>query len=192
VNKKARIYHLDWERAWRDGNLDASILTVVEDDAAVNGCRPEFVTLEGRIFLATADYGEIRPEIRLLDPELLVKAMRTSAPGVVVHRILAGGWNQSLSWDRDSGQLTCIENVIEGRGWRLDTIDLARAVRDGRVDGPGVRVARFTFEPHDELEGYCRLDRSRDLFITSGRSNNLLIGSIKRVEPHQSPASTSP
>jgi hypothetical protein len=192
VNKKARIYHLDWERAWRDGNLDAAVLDILEDDAAVNGCRPEFVNLEGRTFLATADYGDIRPEIRLLDPESLLRAGRTSSPGVVVHRILSGAWNQNLSWNRESGQLTCVENVIEGRGWRLDTIDLAQAVRDGRTDGPGVRVRSVTFDPHDELEGFCRLDRNRDLFITSSRSNNLLTGVIRRVEPHQTPPSTSP
>jgi hypothetical protein len=187
VNKKARIYRLDWARAWQDGNLDAAVLDEVEDDAALNGCRPEFVTISGRTFLATADYGDIRPEIRLLDPENLLKARRTSAPGVVVHRVLAGSWNQNLHWDRELGQLVCVENVIEGRGWRLDTLDLARAIADGRADGPGVRVGRVTFEPHDELEGYCRLDRSRVLFITSGRSGNLTVGVVKATEPRPSP-----
>jgi hypothetical protein len=188
VNKKARIYRLDWERAWRDGNLDAAVLDEIHDDAAINGCRPEFVSLEGRTFLATADYGDIRPEIRLLDPEVLLKAGRTSAPGVVVHRVLAGGWNQNLHWDRSTGQLACVENVIEGRGWRLDILDLSKAVSDGRADGPGVRVRRVTFDPHDELEGYCRLDRTRCLFITSGRSGNLMAGVIREIEPHPSPA----
>jgi hypothetical protein len=192
VNKKARIYRLDWDRAWLDGNLDAAVLDEVEDDAAVNGCRPEFVTLNGRAFLATADYGDIRPEIRLLDPENLLKARRTSAPGVVVHRVLAGSWNQNLHWDRELGQLICVENVIEGRGWRLDTLDLARAIADGRADGPGVRVGRATFEPHDELEGYCRLDRSRVLFITSGRSGNLTTGVVKATEPRLSPPPPPP
>ena len=187
VNKKATIYRIDWERAWRDGNLDSAVLDTVEDDAAVNGCRPEFVKVGGRTFLATADYGDVRPEIRLLDPEALLKARRTSAPGVVVHRILAGSWNQNLHWDRELGQLVCVENVIEGRGWRLDTLDLARAIADGRADGPGVRVGRVTFEPHDELEGYCRLDRSRVLFITSSRSGNLVAGVVRATEPRPSP-----
>ena len=192
VNKKATIYRLDWERAWRDGNLDSAVLDAVEDDAAVNGCRPEFVTLGGRTYLATADYGDIRPEIRLLDPVALLKSGRTSAPGVVVHRVLAGPWNQGLYWDRDSGRLVCVENVIEGRGWRLDTLDLARAVADGRADGPGVRIQRVTFEPHDELEGYCPLDRSRGLFITSGRSRNLLMGVVRPTGPRTSPPPVAP
>jgi hypothetical protein len=192
VNKKATIYRLDWEQAWRDGNLDSSVLDTVEDDAAVNGCRPEFVKVGGRTLLATADYGEIHPELRLLDPEALLKARRTSAPGVVVHRVLAGPWNQNLSWDRATGRLVCIENVIEGRGWRLDILDLEKAVADGRADGPGVRVERVTFEPHDELEGYCRLDRSRVLFITSNRSGNLVAGVVRPADPRPTPPPPQP
>ena len=107
---------------------------------------------------------------------------------MIAHRILAGAWNQNLHWDQELGRLVCVENVIEGRGWRLDTLDLAKAVLDGRADGPGVRVGRVTFEPHDELEGYCRLDRSRVLFITSSRSGNLLAGVvIKPTDPRPSP-----
>jgi hypothetical protein len=192
VNKKARIYHLDWARAWSDGNLDSAVLDVIEDDAAINGCRPEFVSFDGQVYLATADYGEIRPEIRLLDPEALLKAGRTSKPGVIVHRVLAGAWNQNLFWDPESGQLTCIENVIEGRGWRLDTIDLSRAVRDGRVDGPEVRVRRVTFDPHDELEGACKIAGNQFLFVTSSRSNNLVKGRILLTEQHRSPARSTP
>ncbi len=192
VNKKAVIYRLDWERAWRDGHLDDAVLDVIEDDAAVNGCRPEFVTLDGRPLLATADYGEVRPEIRLLDPGALLRHRRTSAPGVIVHRVLAGPWNQNLHWDAEAGRLVCIENVIEGRGWRLDTLDLARAVADGRADGPGVRVGRVTFAPHDELEGYIPLDRTRSLFVTSGRSENLIVGVIRPTEPRPSPPPPPP
>ncbi len=192
VNKKARIYRLDWARAWADGHLDSAVLDEIEDDAAVNGCRPEFVTVGGRTLLATADYGDVRPEIRLLDPEVLIKARRTSAPGAIVHRVLSGPWNQNLHFDADLGRLVCIENVIEGRGWRLDTLDLARAVADGRADGPGVRVARVTFAPHDELEGYCPIDRDRGLFITSGRSENLTIGVVRSTEPRPSPPPPAP
>ena len=186
VDKKAKIYRLDWEKAWADGDLDAALLDTIDDDAAVNGCRPEFVTVNGRPLLATADYGDVRPEIRLLDPDALLAARRTSAPGVVAHRVLAGGWNQNLSWDDQTGRLTCIENVIEGRGWRLDTIDLALAVAHGRVDGPGIRVSTVTFDPHDELEGYCRLDRDRAIFLTSSRVDNFTVGVIRPATPHVS------
>ena len=65
VRSRAVIYQLDWQKAWSKGDLDEAVLKVIEDDAAINGCRPEFVKLDGRPFLATADYGDLRPEIRL-------------------------------------------------------------------------------------------------------------------------------
>ncbi len=183
VNRVATIYRLDWDRAWADGNLDEAVLGVYRDDAAVNGCRPEFVQYQGRHLLATADYGEVRPEIRLLDPERLIAEGRTSGPGVVVHRILAGPWNQALHWVEARGELICVENVIEGRGWRLDTFNLARGVADGRVDGPDVRVSRLTFPPHNELEGFCWDEQGRGLFVTSSPAENLVQGTIRSVEP---------
>jgi hypothetical protein len=61
VNKRAVIYRLDWERAWKDGNLDNALLNTIEDDAAIEGCRPCFVEIGGRALLATADYGRVRP-----------------------------------------------------------------------------------------------------------------------------------
>jgi len=190
VNKKAIIYRLDWERAWSDGNLDHAVRDVIDDDAAINGCRPSFVTVNGRTLIATADYGDIHPEIRLYDPELLLKAHRSSAPGVVVHRVLCGPFNQNLHWDGKSGRLTCVQNVIEGRGWRLDVIDLARGIGDGRATGPGVRIGTLTFSPHDELEGFWPLDRERSLFVTSRREGNLVVGVIRPTTPRPSPPGT--
>jgi hypothetical protein len=187
VKKKAIIYRLDWNRAWEDGYLDRAVLDVIDDDAAVNGCRPEFVELKGTSYLATADYGAARPEVRLLDTEKMLAARRSSSPGVVAHRFLAGPWNQNLHWDAGRGQLTCVQNVIEGRGWQLDVLDLAKAVADGRAWGPGVRVRLLTFLPHDELEGYRPLDEKRGLFVTSSRRNNLVRGEIKNVPPRESP-----
>jgi hypothetical protein len=67
VLQKARIYRLDWEQAWKDGNLDRAVLGEVDDDAAINGTRPVFVSLGGKTYLATADYGDVHPEIRLYD-----------------------------------------------------------------------------------------------------------------------------
>jgi hypothetical protein len=65
VDRKGVIYHFDWDKAWEDGDFGRAVLDVVEDDAAVNGCRPEFVTVGGKEYLATADYGDARPEVRL-------------------------------------------------------------------------------------------------------------------------------
>jgi hypothetical protein len=184
---RAVIYHLDWERAWKDGDLDFAVLSIIEDDAATNGGRPEFVTVGGRPLLATADYGDLRPEIRLYDPAALLAAGRSSAPGVVVHRVLCGPFNQNLHWDGGSGHLICVQNVIAGRGWRLDVLDLARAVADGRADGPGVRVRRLTFPPHDELEGYWPLATGRGFFAIARRWDNLLAASFHQAQPRPSP-----
>ncbi len=186
VNRKAVIYHLDWERAWADGDLDRAVLDVIDDDAAVNGCRPEFVTVDGHDYLATADYGDVRPEVRLYDPQKLLERKRTSAPSVAAHRILCGPFNQSLHWDAAHGQLTCVQNVIAGRGWRLEIFDLSKAVADGRSDGPGVRVRLLTFMPHDELEGYRPLSEGRGLFVTSSLKDNLIVGDVKQVAPRES------
>jgi hypothetical protein len=192
ARSRAVIYRLDWRRAWADGDLDRAVLDVIEDDAAVNGCRPEFVVLGGRPLLATADYGEIRPEVRLYDPEALLNAGRSGAPGVVVHRVHCGPFNQNLHWDAGAGHLICVQNVIAGRGWRLDELDLARAVADGRADGPGVRVRRLTFDAHDELEGYWPLADRRGLFAVARRRDNLFMGNFRPVEPHPSPPGVVP
>jgi hypothetical protein len=191
VQKKATIYRLDWERAWSDGNLDHAVRDVIDDDAAINGCRPTFVTLNGRSLIATADYGDVHPEIRLYDPELLLQAHRSSAPGVEVARALCAPFNQNLYWDAQKGRLTCVQNVIEGRGWRLDVIDLAKALADGRAAAPGARIQTLTFPPHDELEGYWPLDAERSLFVTSRGNGNIVIGIAQPAAPRLSPAGSN-
>ena len=191
VKKKAAIYRLDWVRMWEDGDLTNSVLDVVDDDAAINGCRPTLVSYSGKTYLASADYGDVHPEIRLYDPALMLSARRTSAPGVTAFTILCGPWNQNLCWDPESGRLLCVQNVIEGRGWRLDEIDLARAASDGRASSPGARVRTLTFPGHDELEGYWPLDKTRSLFAAARRQDNVLIGVIRPTAPRPSPAGTT-
>jgi hypothetical protein len=180
VNRKAAIYQLDWEKMWRDGNLDHALIERVDDDAAINGCRPELVRVGGRTLLATADYGDIHPEIRFYDPDKMLAARRTSAPGVVVARVLCGPFNQNLHWDEKGGCLVCIQNVIAGRGWRLDVLDLDKAIADGRAWGPGVRRYMLTFPQQDELEGFRPLDERRSIFVTSSPKGNVLVGSVRR------------
>jgi hypothetical protein len=83
----------------KDGNLDAAVLAEIHDDAASNGCRPEYVTVKGRRLLATADYGDVRPAVRLYDPRLLAEAKRSSAAGVSVATIPCDPFNQNLFWE---------------------------------------------------------------------------------------------
>jgi hypothetical protein len=187
VDKKSVIYRFDWERAWNDGNLDHAVQDTIDDDAAVNGGRPEFVTLDDRDFLATADYGDARPEVRLYDVDKMLAAKRTSAPGVVTHRVLCLPFNQNLHWDEKRGELTCVQNVIAGRGWQLQVFNLAKAVADGRTTGPDVRVRLLTFMPHDELEGYRPLNDHSGVFVTSSPKANLIVGEIQEISSRQSP-----
>ncbi len=198
VNQKATIYKLDWEKAWDDGNLDRAVLAQVTDDAAVNGCRPQFVTLEGKRWLATADYGDVRPEIRLYDPAKLMAAGRSSAPGVIGGRVLCGPFNQNLHWDAQRKNLICVQNVVAGRGWQLDVLNLAKAIADGRADGPGVRVAKIVLPPHTELEGYCPSEQQSPaegfsgisplgVFVTAHPQDNLATGTIRKIKPQRSP-----
>jgi hypothetical protein len=182
VERKGIIYRLDWSKAWEDGNLDRAVLNIIDDDAAVNGCRPEFVTLEEKDYLATADYGDVRPEVRLYDPERMLSAGRTSASGVVAYRVRCGPFNQNLHWDGATGQLTCVQNVIAGLGWQLDILDLAKAAAAGQASAPGVRVKMLIFEPGDELEGYRSLGERRGLFVTSSRKNNLAVADFKEMK----------
>jgi hypothetical protein len=186
VNEKAKIYQLDWPRALADGTLDNAIIKTVEDDVAINGCRPIFVSVNDKTLLATADYGNKRPMIRLYDVEKLLANERSSAPGVVVHSILAGPFNQNLAWDAEKKQLTCIQNVFGGIGWQLDVIDLPCAIADGRVDGPNVRVRRVTFVPRSELEGFMSLKENQGLYVTSHHKDNVTIGEIETIPPRES------
>ena len=62
-----------------------------------------FVSLGGKTYLATADYGDVHPEIRLYDTDRLLAAGRSSAPGGHHHRVLCGPFNQNLHSDNFSG-----------------------------------------------------------------------------------------
>ncbi len=187
VDQKAKIYQIDWQRALQDGNLDRAVETVIEDDAATNGCRPEFVTVDRKRLLATADYGDKRAEIRLMHPKRLLVAKNTSSKGVILHRITCGPFNQNLYWDEDAKQLTCIQNVIAGRGWQLDVLDLHKAIARGNADASGVRVRKITLPPHTELEGYRPLSKQAAVFVTAYPRDNVVTGVTVPTKPVKSP-----
>ena len=185
--KVETIFHIDWPRALDDGNLDRAILHRVLDGVGW-GTHPEFVTVGERRLLATADYGTESPEIRLYDPERLLQAKRTSDPGVIVHRISAGPFNQNVTWNGPKGQLICVQNIEHGKGWRLDMIDLAKAIRTGTVKESGVRMTTMTFMPHSELEGFRLLPDGRCLFaVATGTPQNVIVGRIEKLPPLSSP-----
>ena len=150
VGGKGKILHLDWPKALGTGTLDGAVLNTIVDDLAVNGTRPEFVTMGGRPLIATSDYGPSGNEIRLYDPKKLVCADRTSDPGVLVGRVPCGPWVQSLYWIEDLGLLVLAQNRTAGRGWRLTFVDLEASLSVGRA----VVANELIFDPADELEGF--------------------------------------
>ena len=188
VHKVATIYQLDWDRALADGNLDAAVRAEIRDDAATNGCRPEFVTVQGRQFLATADYGDMRPAVRLYDPRRLLEARCSTAPGVCVATIPCDPFNQNLFWDATTGELTCIENVVAGLGWKLDVFDLQAALASGNLGKALHRT--LVFQPHSELEGWLRQPDGREVFVTSSPRKNIAVGKSRPLPSFSTPAGT--
>jgi len=166
VRQTGLIFHLDFDRALRDGNLDHAVLHTVVDDLAHNGTRPEFVTRQGLPMVATADYGNAANAGRLYDPAALLTASRTSNRGVLVDEWPAGPFVQSLRWlparnaaqpsDRHAnlpreGTLVLVQNITAGQGYRLTPVVLG--VTDDLTDFPPCDMA----ETQRELEGFAPL-----------------------------------
>ena len=173
--KKATIFHLDWPRMLIDRNLDHAVLNQIDDDASVQGCRPEFVRRGDDWFLATADYGQVRNEVRFYDPAKLATAHKTSEAGVLAARFPCTPWVQQLHWLDSKGLLVVIQNQIEGRRWRLTVVD-PWATPDYRTATPydGLPFA-------NELEGFTMLDPEHCVLVTSSRENNATFGLVHFV-----------
>jgi len=169
VNRKGTIFHIDWDRALADGTLDGAILNVARDDAAVNGCRPEFVRFRGEWCVATSDYGSEGNQVRLYDPTRLATAERTSEEGVLLHAFDCRPFVQTLCWLDDREQLVLVQNVTPGRGYRLTFAswneDGAFIQRDP-LDIPALR---------GELEGAAPLGGSEWLLLEARPIENVRI-----------------
>lgn len=176
VDQKAKIYWINWEKAWKTGNLDHAIRAVIEDDLAVNGCRPLLVSNNGKRYIATADYGDTGNRLRLYDPQKLSQAKKTSDDGVLVAKIGCGKFNQNLDWHAESGQIVFIQNVIAGLGWQLQYIDLNRALKNSNTLGRGTIKRQLVFPAHTELEGFRVLPDGRMIFVTAHKEKNVWIG----------------
>nr|WP_295925039.1 hypothetical protein [uncultured Dyadobacter sp.] len=165
---KAVIYQVDWVKMLKSGTLDGNLIHTIEDDACIQGTRPEYVEYNGKWYVATADYGNKRNEVRLYDPAALQKAGKTSAPGVLVGKFSCGPWVQNLHWATEKGVLVLIQNQIEGRKWRFTFVDLKKSLQKGEQ----VVLRSVDIDKADELEGFALTDRSRGIAVTSSRKNN--------------------
>ena len=167
---RAVIYNVDWTGLLRTRTLDGNLLNVIEDDACIQGTRPEYVQVDGRWYVATADYGNHANEVRLYDPERLAHAKKTSEPGVVVKRFTCSPWVQNLHWIPEKGILVLIQNQIEGRRWRFTFLDLKQSL----VIGHEQVIRTIDIDKADELEGFTLLgDAKTGLAVTSSRTDNV-------------------
>lgn len=173
---KAVIYAIDWKGLWKTGTLDGNVIQTIEDDACIQGTRPEYVEYAGNWVVATADYGNRNNEVRLYDPQRLTKARRTSEPGVVLKKFKCSPWVQNLHWIPEKRQLVLIQNQIEGRKWRLTFLDFDRSIAQGSE--VVLNVIDYTYA--DELEGFSILpQKNKGLLVTSSRALNTHIVAIE-------------
>src|ERR1700742_140156 len=132
---KAVIYCVDLPGLMKSGTLDhGNLLNVIEDDACIQGTRPEYVEYNHKWYVATADYGNRANEVRLYDPALLQHARKTSEKGVVYKKFTCGPWVQNMQWIPEKGLLLLIQNKIEGRQWRFTYVDLNKSLASGKAE----------------------------------------------------------
>ncbi len=168
---RAVIYCIDWKGLQRTGTLDGNLINTIEDDACIQGTRPEYVKYEGKWYVATADYGDHGNEVRLYDPEKLKKASKTSEPGVLYKKFSCTPWVQNLHWVANKGVLVLIQNKIEGRQWRFTYVDLKKSLEAGKE----VVISQVDhIDRGDELEGFSFIGNdNKGIAVTSSRKNNV-------------------
>ncbi len=173
---KAVIYRVDWAGLKKQGTLDRNLLKTIEDDACVQGTRPEYVKYQNKWYVATADYGDKRNEVRLYDPEKLQNADKTSEPGVLFKKFSCGPWIQNLHWMPEQGVLVLIQNQIEGRKWRFTFLDLEKSLAEGKAHVLDTQ----DMEKADELEGFTILGQGKKgIAVTSSRKENVHFVNVK-------------
>jgi len=173
---KAVIYEIDWKLFLASGNLDKSLLHTIEDDACIQGTRPEYVKYNQKWAVATADYGGKANEVRLYDPVKLSKAKKTSDQGVLIGKFTCSPWVQNLKWIAEKDMLVLIQNQIEGRKWRLTFLKLSESLKTGKE----VVVSVIDLNKEDELEGFTFLNHlNKGIGVSSSSKDNISILELK-------------
>lgn len=174
---KAMIYSVNWEGLLEKGTLDGNLINTIEDDAAIQGSRPEYVRYLNKWYVATADYGNKANEVRLYNPEMLSKASKTSEKGVVAYRFSCSPWVQNLHYIDKEGMLILVQNQVEGRRWRLTFLDLRKSIESGTEKVLKV----IETDRSDELEGFMMIQGSlKGIAVTSSRQNNASILNLSK------------
>ncbi len=172
---RAVIYAVNWNGLRKSKTLDNNLLNTIEDDTCVQGTRPEYVQYDGNWYVATADYGPARNEVRLYDPARLVSAKKTSEPGVLVKKFSCGAWVQNLHWVPEKNVLILIQNQIEGRRWRFTFLDLPKSIETGHE----VVLRTVDIDRADELEGLALTGTTgRGIAVSSSRKMNATVMNV--------------
>lgn len=167
---KAVIYCVHWEGLLKTGTLDGNLINTIEDDACIQGTRPEYVEYNKKWYVATADYGDNGNEVRLYDPQVLSKVSKTSEKGVLYKKFICTPWVQNLYWIADKGIIVLIQNQVEGRKWRFTYVDLKKSIASGKQEV----IKELDIDRADELEGFAFTGNSTDgIAVTSSRVNNV-------------------
>jgi len=168
---KAMIYCVNWEGLLKTGTLDGNLLNTIEDDACIQGTRPEYVQYKNKWYVATADYGGKGNEVRLYDPALLQRAKKTSEKGILVKKFTCSPWVQNLLWIPGKNILVLIQNQVEGRKWRFTFLDFEKSMDAGTEQV--MKVVDINERP-DELEGFTFLNNTlKGIAVSSSRKNNV-------------------
>ena len=167
---KAVIYHVNWNGLLETGTLDGNLLKTIDDDACIQGTRPEYVKYNNRWYVATADYGDHGNEVRLYDPEKLAQCQKTSEPGVLFKKFTCTPWVQNLHWLPKEKMLVLIQNQVKGRKWRFTYVDFEASVNAGQMK---VIKQIDINQRADELEGFTSISKTRGIAVTSSRKNNV-------------------
>lgn len=167
---RAVIYCVNWNGLLNTGSLDGNLLNTIEDDACIQGTRPEYVQYKGKWYVATADYGDKGNEVRLYDPALLQHAKKTSEKGILVKKFTCTPWVQNLHWIPKKNMLVLIQNQIEGRKWRFTYVDFIKSIETGTQQV--LKVVET--DRADELEGFTFLNNdTKGIAVSSSRKNNV-------------------
>ncbi len=168
---KAVIYCVNWDGLLKTGTLDGNLINTIEDDTCVQGTRPEYVQYHNKWYVATADYGNKRNEVRLYDPAVLQHAKKTSDKGVLVKKFTCSPWVQNLCFIPGKNLLVLIQNQEEGRKWRFTYLDLKESIESGKEQV--VKVIDIN-DRNDELEGFTFLNNYQNgIAVSSSKNNNV-------------------
>ncbi|PWS33144.1 hypothetical protein [Pedobacter paludis] len=169
---KAIIYNINWKGFLKTRTLDGNLINTIEDDACIQGTRPEYIQYKGKWFVATADYGNKNNEVRLYDPNVLARVNKTSDKNVLFKKFTCSPWVQNLHWIANQGILVLIQNQIEGKKWRLTFLDLEKSLETGHES----TLKIVDTDKADELEGFTLTDaQEKGIAVSSSRKSNVSI-----------------